>query len=135
QQCITWRREPLAPLIPEIALWRSEITEVSGDLEPPRADNDQLIVTRPSALPQQLLDRPLRLIIGTFAEMVKPNASIHIGEIHGGPVLVVESPPDRIFAVDRDGYFTSISFAAHRTLSMSFSNGNSGVCTPTTSKP
>src|SRR3954465_2405488 len=33
------------------------------------------------------------------------------------------------------GYLTSISFAAQRTLSMSFSNGNSGVCAPITTSP
>src|SRR5262249_25734052 len=40
--CLTGRREPFAPLIPEIALRRSQPTEVSGNLEPTRADPDQL---------------------------------------------------------------------------------------------
>src|SRR2546427_431032 len=38
-----------------------------------------------------------------LAEMVVPDSSVLVGDVHGGPVPVAEGLPDRVVAVERDG--------------------------------
>src|SRR3954451_2434410 len=53
-------------------------------------------------LDQQLLDDHLRLLVFTFAEVVVSYASLRVGEVQRGPVVVVEGSPYRKVVVDRD---------------------------------
>jgi len=75
---------------------------VSGDLETTRVDLHQLAIGRVSALAQQSLNRSLRIVISSFAEMMESNAPVHIGDVNCWPVVVVESAPDAVVAIDRD---------------------------------
>jgi hypothetical protein len=52
-------------------------------------------------LGQQLLDHHFRLLVFAFAEVVMPYAPLRVGEVQGGPVVVVEGTPDRVVVVDR----------------------------------
>src|SRR6266566_352738 len=88
-----------------------------------------------SGLGQQLLDDHFRLLVSAFAEVMMPDQPSGVREIDGRPVMIVESTPDRIVAVDRDrvidphlphGPADVIDVSLEREL---------GVCTPTTTSP
>src|SRR5262249_43022352 len=51
---------------------------------------------------QQRLDDHLRLLIRAFAELTVPDAALRIDEIQRGPILVAETAPYDVLAVDRD---------------------------------
>src|SRR6266436_5728913 len=55
-----------------------------------------------SGLGQQLLNDSFRLFVFTFAELMMPDAPLRIDDIEGRPILVPESPPYRMVAIDRD---------------------------------
>ena len=60
--------------------------------------------TRTSSLvdAQQLLDRPLGLLVGALAEMLEADAPVAVDQVERRPVVVVERPPDRELVVDHD---------------------------------
>ena len=55
-----------------------------------------------SGFGQQPLDDHLRLLVFAFAEVVMPDASLDVGEVESGPVVVGERTPDRVFVIERD---------------------------------
>ena len=55
-----------------------------------------------SGFGQQPLDDHLRLLVFAFAEVVMPDASLDVGEVESGPVVVGERAPDRVFVIERD---------------------------------
>jgi hypothetical protein len=55
-----------------------------------------------SALGQQHLDDHLRLLVLALAEVVMPDTPLRVGEVEGGPVVVVEGTPYRVVVVYRD---------------------------------
>src|SRR5205085_5132893 len=64
--------------------------------------NQFLTDTTDSGLSQQLLDNLFRLFVIALAELMMPNAPLRIYEIEGGPILVLESAPDRVVVIHRD---------------------------------
>jgi hypothetical protein len=64
-----------------------------------------------------------------------PDAPLRIDEILRRPVIIVEGAPDNVLAVDGDRIVDPQCFDLRRTLSMFFSNLNSGVWTPMTTNP
>src|SRR5215467_99711 len=53
-------------------------------------------------LGQQLLNDCFGLLVTTLPKMMMANAALGVDEIQSGPVLVVESTPDSVLAVDCD---------------------------------
>jgi hypothetical protein len=49
-----------------------------------------------------VLDDHLRLLVFAFPEVVMPDTPLRVGEVQGGPVVVVEGGPYRVVVVDRD---------------------------------
>jgi hypothetical protein len=54
---------------------------------------------------QQPLDDTLALLVTALAEVVMPDSSFHVGDVHGWPVVVVEGAPDSIVTVEGDRIF------------------------------
>ena len=52
---------------------------------------------------QELLDHHLGLAVLALAEVVMPDLPLRVGEVEGGPVVVIERAPDRIVVIGRDG--------------------------------
>src|SRR6185295_2718812 len=50
----------------------------------------------------QLLDDAFALFVSTFSELVVPNSSVRIGDVHGRPVVIAEGLPNCIVAVECD---------------------------------
>ena len=61
-----------------------------------------MIMVGRSRLGQQLLDDHFRLLVFAFAEVVVPDAPLRVGEVQGGPVVIVEGAPYRVVVVERD---------------------------------
>src|SRR5437667_462994 len=51
---------------------------------------------------QQPLDGSLDLRIAALSEAMVPDSSFRVRDVRGRPVLIVESAPDPVFAVERD---------------------------------
>jgi hypothetical protein len=52
---------------------------------------------------EQPLEEALRGFVAAFAEVVIPDDAVCVDEVESGPEAVLESPPDRIVVVERDG--------------------------------
>ena len=80
------------------------LVPVGSRFETTRIDRHGIIADAAgSRLGQQALNDHFRLLVGALAEMVVPHASLRVDEIKRRPIIVVEGPPNRILAVDRDG--------------------------------
>ena len=88
-----------------------------------------------SGLGEQSLDDHLRLLVFAFAEVVMPDASLGVGEVESGPVVVGERDPDRVFVIERDRVVDRHVRHGPAENPASCSKENSGVCTPMTASP
>jgi hypothetical protein len=88
-----------------------------------------------SGVGERVLDDLLRAFVTAFTEVVVPNAALGVRDVERWPVPVRERVPNGVVVVDRDRVRTRGSRADRRTLSTLCSMLNSGVCTPTTTKP
>src|SRR2546421_4615164 len=99
----TGRRKVLSLLVAEVRLGRAQVRPIGLSLDAIGSDRDQVVTDAlASGLPQQLLNDPFALFVLTFAELVMPDSSLRVRDVHRGPVPVAESTPDRIVAVERD---------------------------------
>ena len=90
-------------LIAEIRLGRLQVRPVGLPLEANRRHGDQILPHAFTAkLAQQPLDDHLALGVAALAELVVPDPTFRVGDVHSGPVVVRERPPDRVVAVERD---------------------------------
>jgi len=90
-------------LVAEVGLGRRKVRPIRLSLETAGSDGNQSVTDSldPSLAQQPLNDR-FALFVATLAELVVPDSSLRIGDVHGGPVVVAERTPDPIVAVDRD---------------------------------
>src|SRR5437867_4468203 len=99
----TGRRKVLRLLVAEVRLGRPQARPIGLSLETIGSDRDQVVTDAlASGLAQQLLNDPFALFVLTLPELVVPDSSLRVGDVHSGPVPVAESTPDRIVAVERD---------------------------------
>jgi hypothetical protein len=75
------------------------------------------------------------LAIFALPEVVITNSSFPVDEVLRRPVFVVERLPNPVVAVDGDRVGDLQIAQAFSTFTRSFSNENSGVCTPITTRP
>ena len=109
---------------------------IRGRLHAITPDRNQFAADAGGArLGEELLDDALRLDKPALAELVVTNATRGVNEVERGPVVVPESTPDRVIAVHGNRKADTQVVTARRTLTMSFSNSNSGECTPITTSP
>ena len=74
------------------------MSQSAASARPSASTRDELLVDA-----QQLLDRPLGLLVGALAEVVEPDPPVAVDEVDRRPVVVLERPPDREVVVDDDG--------------------------------
>jgi len=89
-------------------------------------DGDELALD-----PEQPLDNALRLLVTPLAEMIVADDAVRVDEVERRPVVVGEGAPDLVVVVERDRVVDRSFLRRRRTPSMSCSNENSGVWTPT----
>ena len=97
------RRRPAAVLVADIGLRRADVGGVGCGLRPGRVHLDRRTSSNGAArLAQQLAYHRLRLVVVALAVVVVADATLCIGDIQRGPVVVAERPPDQKVIVDRD---------------------------------
>ncbi len=90
-------------LVADVCLGRAQVRPVGLRLEAVGLDGDEVVTDAlVTGLAQEHLNRPLALVVRTLAEVVLPDSSLCVGDVHGGPVPVAERPPDAVVAVERD---------------------------------
>src|SRR5262249_48404830 len=84
-------------------LGRSQVVPVRGSFDPPGVDRDQApsYVLASGGLEQEL-DDGFRVLVVALPESVMAKLAVSVGEVESRPVLVIESAPDPVVAVDRD---------------------------------
>ncbi len=103
QYCTTGRRKVLGALIADIVFRRPQVAPIGGSFSSMGIDRNQFITdAADSRLGQQLLNNHFRLFVFALAEVMMSNTPLRIDEIEGRPIVVRESPPDRIVVIDRD---------------------------------
>lgn len=65
---------------------------------------------------EEVLEHALGLLVPPFAEVVIANDAFTVDEVEGGPVPVVERPPDRVAAVSGSELIHSVAPARHGIL-------------------
>ena len=93
-----------------------------------------MIMVGRSRLGQQLLDDHFRLLVFAFAEVVVPDAPQRVGEIQGGPVVIVEGAPDRVVVVERDRIIDPHVPHGAADVVQVVLEAEPGVCTPITAR-
>ena len=119
-----------AARVAEIRLGSAQIVPVRLRLHTEPFDGGELALDV-----EQTLDEALRLLVAPLAEVLVADDAVRIDEVERRPVVVGERGPDRVVVVGRDGVVDVPPSTACRTRSMSCSNPNSGVWTPTTISP
>jgi hypothetical protein len=115
---------------PEIRLGRSQVVPVGLRLYAEPFDRDELALDA-----EQSLDRALRLLVASFAEVVVADDAVPVDEVERRPVVVVEGAPDLVLVVDGDRLVDSSLLRRFPHAVESCSNENSGVWTPITINP
>ena len=118
-------------LVADVRFRRLQVPPVGGHFQTAGIDRHQFLVEAAPGLAQQPLDHPFRRRISALAEVMMPDPPLSIHDIDCRPIFVRERAPYRVVAVERDRIIDPPVFTARRTFSMSFSNPNSGECTPT----
>src|SRR5882672_9700700 len=97
------RHKVLRTLVADIVFRRFQAAPIGGRLQATGIYRDQFM-TEPagSRLGQQLLNNLFRLFVFALAELMMSNMPLRIDEIEGRPILVPESTPYRMVAIDRD---------------------------------
>src|SRR5678815_2615404 len=114
--CPAGRGEILAALITGISFRRSQALPIGGRLHTTRFDRYQLIVDVARAgFREQILQDLLRSFVIALTKLAMAYTAICIDEVRGRPVLVLESAPYRMLAVD--GYWI---FDSHRFSSTAY---------------
>ena len=75
------------------------------------------------------------MFVFALSEYVMPNLALYIDKVECRPIVVVECAPYRVVAVDRDGILDTPFFRGSPNKLDVLLEANSGVCTPTTTKP
>ncbi len=96
--------EVLGALVAGVVLGGSEVVPVGRGFHAACVDADQAGLGRGrSGVGQELLDGHLGLGVSAFAEVMMAQPPFGVGEVQGGPVVVIEGTPDLVVAVGRDG--------------------------------
>src|SRR5262249_3753679 len=99
----TGRGKVLGTLIAEVVLGRPQAAPIGGSFNTTGIDRNQFVIDAlDSGFGQQLLNNHFRLFVVALAELMMSNLPLRIDEIQRRPIVVVESTPDRIVAIDRD---------------------------------
>src|SRR5712691_2336466 len=87
----------------DIVFRRPQAAPIGGSFSSMGIDRNQFMTdAADSGLGQQLLNDHFRLFVFALAELMMSNMPLRIDEIEGRPILVVESTPYRMVAIDRD---------------------------------
>src|SRR5260370_32212093 len=93
----------LGALIADIVFRRLQAAPIGGSFNTTRIDRNQFMAdAAASGLGQQLLNDLFRLFVFALAELMMSNTPLRIDEIEGRPILIVESAPYRMVAIDRE---------------------------------
>src|SRR5580704_12946714 len=98
------------------------------------ADEIQVQIGGPDFL-QKFPDHALRSAVIALSKMRVTNSSLRIDNVKRRPVLIVKVLPDPVVVVHYDWIGNMQVPSAASTFDCCFSKENSGVCTPTTTKP
>src|SRR5215212_2768185 len=102
QYCTTGRGKVRGALIADVVLRGPQAVPIGGSFSTIGIDRNQFMIAAiDSGLGQQLLNCHLRLFVFTLAEMMMSNMPLHIDEIEGRAIPVVEGTPYRIVVIDR----------------------------------
>ena len=88
-----------------------------------------------AALAEQRPDRVLGRVVCALAEVGVAHVPVAIDQVVGRPVLVGPRVPGLVAVVDGDRIADVVLATTRSTLPTTCSNANSGVCTPTITRP
>src|SRR5260370_6179987 len=92
----------LGARIADIVFRRVQAAPIGGSFNTTRIDRNQFMAdAAASGLGQQLLNDLFRLFVFALAELMMSNTPLRIDGIEGRPILIVESAPYRMGAIDR----------------------------------
>ena len=96
-------REVLSLPVPEVGLGTLQVRPVRLSFEAFIGYGDEVVRDSVAAgLAEQPLDDHLALRVAALAELVVADPPFRVGDVHRGPVVVVEGAPDRKVGVERD---------------------------------